>query len=78
VPTGYVWVFTARLVTGKGLPPMVKEWASGAAVIFAFGTMIRVWGNNRKQRGLSGWWIDFVPGGIAVAVGTFPPVLSTF
>jgi OPT family oligopeptide transporter len=71
VPTGYVWVFTARLVTGKGLPPMVGEWASGAAVIFAVGTMIRVWGTNRKQRGLSGWWIDFVPGGIAVAVGTY-------
>lgn len=69
VPTGYVWVFTARLVTGKGLPPMVGEWASGAAMIFAFGTMIRVWGTNRKHRGLSGWWIDFVPGGIAVAVG---------
>ena len=71
VPTGYVWVFTARLVTGKGLPPMVKEWASGAAIIFAVGTMVRVWGNSRKQRGLSGWWIDFVPGGIAVAVGMF-------
>jgi OPT family oligopeptide transporter len=71
VPTGYVWVFTARLVTGKGLPPMVGEWASGAAVIFAVGTMVRVWGTNRKQRGLSGWWIDFVPGGIAVAVGRF-------
>ncbi|KZM26439.1 OPT super [Ascochyta rabiei] len=71
VPTGYVWVFTARLVTGKGLPPMVGEWASGAAVIFAIGTMIRVWGTNRKQRGLSGWWIDFVPGGIAVAVGMY-------
>lgn len=72
VPTGYVWVFTARLVTGKGLPPMVGEWASGAAVIFAIGTMIRVWGTNRKQRGLSGWWIDYVPGGIAVAVGRCP------
>lgn len=71
VPTGYVWVFTARLVTGKGLPPMVGEWASGAAVIFAIGTMIRVWGTNRKQRGLSAWWIDFVPGGIAVAVGMY-------
>jgi OPT family oligopeptide transporter len=69
VPTAYVWVFTARLVTGSGLPPMVREWASGAAVIFAVGTVIRVWGNNRKTRGLSGWWIDFVPGGIAVAVG---------
>jgi OPT family oligopeptide transporter len=76
VPTGYVWVFTARLVTGKGLPPMVKEWASGAAIIFAVGTMVRVWGNNRKQRGLSDWWVDFVPGGIAVAVGTFASSLS--
>ncbi|KAF2866874.1 OPT oligopeptide transporter protein-domain-containing protein [Massariosphaeria phaeospora] len=71
VPTGYVWVFTARLVTGKGLPPMVKEWASGAAAIFAVGTMFRVWGNTRKRKGLSGWWIDFIPGGIAVAVGKF-------
>ncbi|KAF2267543.1 oligopeptide transporter-like protein [Lojkania enalia] len=71
VPTGYVWVFTARLVTGKGLPPMVKEWASGAAAIFAVGTALRVWGNMRKQKGLSGWWIDFIPGGIAVAVGMY-------
>lgn len=71
VPTGYVWVFTARLVTGSGLPPMVKEWASGAAVIFAATTVLRVWGTNRKMRGLSGWWIDFIPGGIAVAVGMY-------
>lgn len=77
VPTGYVWVFTARLVTGKGLPPMVGEWASGAAVIFAVGTMVRVWGTNRKQRGLSGWWIDFIPGGIAVAVGKYYIYVST-
>ncbi|KAF2116241.1 OPT oligopeptide transporter protein-domain-containing protein [Lophiotrema nucula] len=71
VPTGYVWVFTARLVTGQGLPPMVKEWASGAAVIFAIGTGFRVWGNGRKRVGLSGWWVDWVPGGIAVAVGMY-------
>ncbi|KAF2706340.1 OPT superfamily oligopeptide transporter [Pleomassaria siparia CBS 279.74] len=71
VPTAYVWIFTARLVTGKGLPPMVKEWASGAAVIFAIGTGIKVWGNARKAKGLSAWWIDFVPGGIAVAVGMY-------
>ncbi|KAL5115887.1 OPT superfamily [Pleosporales sp. CAS-2024a] len=71
VPTGYVWVFTARLVTGSGLPPMVKEWASGAAVLFAASTVIRVWGNSRKTRGLSAWWMDFVPGGIAVAVGMY-------
>ncbi|KAF1950877.1 OPT superfamily oligopeptide transporter [Byssothecium circinans] len=71
VPTGYVWIFTARLVTGKGLPPMVKQWAGGAAVIFAVGTAMRVWGTTRKRNGLSGWWIDFIPGGIAVAVGMY-------
>ncbi|KAF2690242.1 OPT superfamily oligopeptide transporter [Lentithecium fluviatile CBS 122367] len=71
VPTGYVWIFTARLVTGKGLPPMVKQWAGGAAVIFAVGTSVRVWGAARKRAGKSGWWIDFVPGGIAVAVGMY-------
>jgi OPT family oligopeptide transporter len=69
VPTGFVWIFTARLVTGQGLPPMVMEWAIGAAVVFSATTMIRVWGNTRKRNGLPGWWIDFVPGGIAVAVG---------
>ncbi|KAF2036679.1 oligopeptide transporter-like protein [Setomelanomma holmii] len=71
VPTGYVWVFTARLVTGTGLPPMVKEWASGAAVMFAVSTAIRVYATSRKQRGIGGKWIDFVPGGIAVAVGMY-------
>lgn len=71
VPTGYVWVFTARLVTGKGLPPMVAEWAAGAAVVFAIGTAVRVWGNIRKQKGLTGWWVDWIPGGIAVAVGMY-------
>lgn len=71
VPTGYVWVFTARLVTGTGLPPMVKEWASGAAVIFAASTAVRVYATSRKQRGIGGKWIDFVPGGIAVAVGMY-------
>lgn len=71
VPTGYVWVFTARLVTGKGLPPMVAEWAAGAAVVFAIGTAVRAWGNIRKQKGLAGWWVDWIPGGIAVAVGMY-------
>ncbi|KAG7108449.1 putative oligopeptide transporter like protein [Verticillium longisporum] len=29
VPTAYVWIFTARLVTGEGLPNMAREWATG-------------------------------------------------
>ncbi|KAF2849824.1 oligopeptide transporter-like protein [Plenodomus tracheiphilus IPT5] len=71
VPTAYVWVFTARLVTGDGLPDMVVQWAGGAAVVFAVGTAVRVWGVAKKNAGERVWWVDFVPGGIAVAVGMY-------
>lgn len=70
VPTGFVWVFTARLVTGRGLPPMVGRWAAGAGALFALSTATRVAGMARKKAGRGGgWWVDWVPGGIAVAVG---------
>lgn len=64
VPTGYVWVFTARLVTGKGLPHMAAEWAFGAALIFVAITLIRIYGMGTK-------WHPWIPGGIAVAVGKY-------
>lgn len=67
VPTGYVWIFTARLVTGSGLPPMAAQWAFGAAVIFTVITIIRTMGSGK-------WWHGYVPGGIAVAVGEFSPL----
>lgn len=62
VPTGYVWIFTARLVTGKGLPPMVAEWALCAGVIFTVTTVLRL-------RSTGSRWHPYIPGGIAVAVG---------
>ncbi|KND94291.1 putative oligopeptide transporter [Tolypocladium ophioglossoides CBS 100239] len=62
VPTAYVWIFTARLVTGQGLPPMAKEWAMGAAALFACTTMARTVSVGKA-------WRPWVPGGIAVAVG---------
>jgi OPT family oligopeptide transporter len=62
VPTGYVWIFTARLVTGKGLPPMALQWAASAAFIFTITTCVRIAGNGKP-------WHSYVPGGIAVAVG---------
>lgn len=62
VPTAYVWIFTARLVTGQGLPPMASQWASGAAIVFAGATALRIIGHGK-------WWQAWVPGGIAVAVG---------
>jgi len=65
VPTGYVWIFTARLVTGKGLPYMAWQWALGAALIFTATTLVRIIGAGKS-------WQPYVPGGIAVAVGKDP------
>jgi len=64
VPTGFVWIFTARLVTGKGLPDMAWQWAVGAAVIFTILTGVRILGAGKH-------WHPFIPGGIAVAVGMY-------
>ncbi len=62
VPTGYVWIFTARLVTGKGLPPMAWQWCLGAAIVFSITTGLRISGTGKV-------WHPYIPGGIAVAVG---------
>lgn len=62
VPTSYVWIFTARLVTGQGLPYMAWQWALGAGAIFTITTIIRIIGTGKA-------WHPYVPGGIAVAVG---------
>ena len=64
VPTGYVWIFTARLVMGKGLPRMAAPWAYGAGLLFAVITGFRTWGRVKGLR-----WTQYIPGGIAVAVG---------
>lgn len=64
VPTAYVWIFTARLVTGQGLPYMAREWAIAFAVLFAGTTMVRIGATGKA-------WQAYIPGGIAVAVGMY-------
>ena len=64
VPTAYVWIFTARLVTGKGLPARAWQFSLGAGLLFVVLTMARV-------RGHGLWWQAWVPGGIAVAIGMY-------
>lgn len=83
VPTAYVWIFTARLVTGQGLPPLAREWAVAFAVLFAAATAVRIWGTAATTTTTAGrrggaapsspppWWLPYVPGGIAVAVGMY-------
>ena len=73
VPTGFVWIFTARLVTGQGLPPKTPEFAAGSAVLWSLITALRIYGSSiRNADGSKGAsWVPYVPGGIAVAVGMY-------
>jgi len=69
-PTAYVWIFTARLVTGQGLPPMAWKFALCFGALFCLTTALRIYLLNSKvewQRRLHPW----IPGGIAVAVGMY-------
>ncbi|RDW89904.1 OPT family oligopeptide transporter [Aspergillus mulundensis] len=75
-PTAYVWIFTARLVTGQGLPPMAWEASSIAGVVFIAITILRIVAaspiaNGGRPAGTPAPWRSWVPGGIAVAVGIF-------
>jgi OPT family oligopeptide transporter len=72
IPTAYVWIFTARLVTGKGLPPMAWQFALVAGAIFVLTTSLRIC--LLAYRDEKSWFRtlhDWVPGGIAVAVGMY-------
>lgn len=73
VPTAYVWIFTARLVTGKGLPLHIPEFAAGAALIWAVFTSLRIYGSSLHGRthAYGHLWQPYIPGGIAVAVGMY-------
>ncbi|KAI9040854.1 OPT family oligopeptide transporter [Aspergillus affinis] len=74
-PTAYVWIFTARLVTGQGLPPMAWQASLLAGIAFVAVTIVRIVAAspiaNGGQRGVTAPWRAWVPGGIAVAVGIF-------
>jgi uncharacterized oligopeptide transporter (OPT) family protein len=70
VPTAYVWIFTARLVTGKGLPYMAGQFALGAGAIFVCTTSLRIYLGSSTSEMLRKLQ-PFVPGGIAVAVGMY-------
>lgn len=64
IPTGYVWIFTARLVTGQGLPAKAGQAASIAGAVWSVLTILRIRGHGK-------WWQPYIPGGVAVAVGMY-------
>ncbi|KAF3491184.1 oligonucleotide transporter [Arthroderma uncinatum] len=75
VPTAYVWIFTARLVTGQGLPEMAWPAAGIASIVFTITTILRIVGTVTSPAGGKSPqfapWRAWIPGGIAVAVGMY-------
>ncbi|KAJ5228008.1 hypothetical protein N7489_008716 [Penicillium chrysogenum] len=72
-PTAYVWIFTARLVTGEGLPEMAGQVSIIAGIVWAFLTALRIAAASPAfaRNGKPPPWRSWIPGGIAVAVGIF-------
>lgn len=72
-PTAYVWIFTARLVTGQGLPEMAWQVSILAGIVWTFLTAARIATASPvfARNGNPPTWRAWIPGGIAVAVGIF-------
>ncbi|PLB35070.1 OPT family oligopeptide transporter [Aspergillus candidus] len=74
-PTAYVWIFTARLVTGQGLPPVAWQASLIAGAAFVVITALRIYAATPAANGgrpdTTAPWRAWIPGGIAVAVGIF-------
>ncbi|KAI5303411.1 hypothetical protein KEM56_007571 [Ascosphaera pollenicola] len=70
IPTAYVWLFTARLVTGQGLPEGAWGAAFIACLVAVAVTVLRIVGTGRNG-GKDASWKAYVPGGVAVAVGMY-------
>ncbi|KAJ5091478.1 hypothetical protein NUU61_006348 [Penicillium alfredii] len=72
-PTAYVWIFTARLVTGQGLPERAWQASMIAGAIWVVITALRIVAASPAfaRDGNPPPWRAWIPGGIAVAVGIF-------
>lgn len=72
-PTAYVWIFTARLVTGQGLPDMAWQASVIAGAVWMLITALRIATASPAfaRNGQPPAWRAWIPGGIAVAVGIF-------
>lgn len=63
-PAAYVWILTARLVTGHGLPEGAWQWSAASGAVWSVFTALRIYGRKTT-------WALFIPGGIAVATAMY-------
>lgn len=64
IPSAVVWIDCSRLLYGEGLPKYAWEFCMASAGIFALITVLR---SRYSERRL----VNFLPGGIAVAIGMY-------
>jgi OPT family oligopeptide transporter len=65
-PTAQVWLDMSRLVNGHPLPPHVTEFVIGFSVLF--GVLVLL-----KETGPRNSWRQYIPQGIAFAIGIYNP-----
>lgn len=70
IPTAYQWIDCSRLVNGSGLPPHVQTPALVLAVFFGCVSLAKSCSAGKGAP----WWRDYLPSGLAVAVGMYNTV----
>ena len=70
MPGAYIWIFTARLLTGSDSPPMVWHFGVIAGSVTICTTILRMYLSMHQSANVRNLQ-RFVPGGIALAVGMY-------
>lgn len=67
IPTARIWIDTARLATGQGLPEGTAAFAYWLGGIFAALAVVKaVFASEKHSR-----WTRFIPSGVAVGIGIY-------
>ncbi|CAO2647167.1 Nn.00g080890.m01.CDS01 [Neocucurbitaria sp. VM-36] len=64
VPVAHIWVLTARLALGNGLPEKAASFALAFGIFFALSTALKIRYQNQ-------WLHHYVPGGVSFAIGIY-------
>lgn len=70
IPSAHLWLFTARLLRGNGLPKMVPQMGSTFACVFISLKMLKIYLASQPSRKAQRW-ARYIPSGVAVAIGIY-------
>jgi OPT family oligopeptide transporter len=70
IPSAHLWLFTARLLRGDGLPDMVPQMGSLFALVFISLKVLKVYLTSQPSRQAQ-QWAKYIPSGVAVAIGIY-------